>query len=356
MKRRILLTGGGTGGSVTPLLALAQDLRTRDSALEFLFVGSHQGPEASLCAAADIPFQAIPAGKLRRYWSWQNISDLGNLWRAWRAARKIIQRWPPDVVVSAGSFVAVPVVWAARRSGSRIVIHQQDVRPGLANKLMAASADVITVSFDQSRQDFPASKVRLIGNPVRPEILTGSVDEARRLFSLAADIPTLLVVGGGTGSQAINQLIIATAPRLVQTWQILHITGDRAFIPSLEHERYHYISFLTKEYPDALAVADLVVSRCGLGAMTELAALGKPTIFVPMPQSHQEDNARVIRDNNAGLVVAQADLSDTYFIQLLGELMSDRDRLAAWARNISALARPDALKKMSELILHLSNS
>lgn len=354
MKRRILLTGGGSGGSVTPLLALAKYLRQQDPELEFLFVGSTTGPEASLCEAANIPFQAVPSGKWRRYWSWKNITDLGNLWRAWQTAQRIVRQWPPDVTISAGSFVAVPVTWAAKRVGSRVVIHQQDVRPGLANKLMVKAADVITVAFEQSLRDFPKNKVQLVGNPVRPEILTGSLDEAKKLFQLQIGVPTLLVIGGGTGSQALNQLISAVAYRLVRHWQIIHIVGQRGGMPELRDERYHQFQFLTWEFPHALAAADIVISRCGLGAITELAATAKPAIFVPLPRTHQLDNAKLINDLKAGLVVPQSELTEERLWSILENVRQDPGSRQQWSSNIRRLAHPNALSELGKIVLHLA--
>lgn len=355
MKHRILLVGGGTGGSVTPLLALAARLRQLDPEIELLFVGTTTGPEASLCEAATIPFQAIPSGKLRRYWSWKNITDFGNLWRAWIAAKKIVRRWPPDVVVSAGSFVAVPVVWAAKRTGSKVVIHQQDIRPGLANRLMVPAADRITVAFEKSLRDFPTKKVELVGNPVRAEILSGSVVEAKKIFHLHPDVPTLLVVGGGTGSQALNQLVSAIAYRLVKNWQIIHIVGQRTPMPELRDDRYHQYSFLTWQFPHALAAADLVITRCGLGAITELSATAKPAIFVPLPRSHQLDNAQAINELKAGLVIQQASLNEDRLWKILEDFRVDPSLGRQWSANIRRLAHPEALEKITTIVMRLAS-
>lgn len=355
MSKRILLSGGGTGGSVGPLLGLAEHLRRLDPTIEFLFLGSSSGPEASLCEAANIPFQSIPSGKWRRYWSWQNITDFGHLWQAWWAARRIVQKWHPDVVVAAGSFVAVPVVWAAHQTGCRVLIHQQDIRPGLANRLMAPAADIITVAFEKSLKDFSHQKVRLVGNPVRGEIFHGSKTEAEKLFALKPDVPTLLVVGGGTGSEALNQLIGATSFRIVRQWQIIHITGQRTSMMELHDDRYHQFSFLTWQYPHALAAANLVVSRCGLGAITELAALGKPTIFVPLPDSHQFENAQLIKNLDAGLVLPQRELTENRLMELLDQFRHQPELAVQWSNNIRRLSHPEALVKMGDLIIQLMN-
>ncbi len=355
MTKRILLTGGGTGGSVTPLLALAALLHQRDPGIELLFLGSNTGPEASLCEAAGVPFQSIPSGKLRRYWSWKNVTDVGRLWAAWRVARRIVTKWKPAVAVAAGSFVAVPVIWAARQTGSRVLIHQQDIRPGLANRLMAGAADIITVAFEKSLKDFSRPKVRLVGNPVRAEIYRGSKAEAVKIFSLIPGVPTLLVVGGGTGSEALNQLLSATAFRIVRQWQIIHMTGQRTAVIELHDNRYHQYHFLTWQYPHALAAADLVITRAGLGAISELAALSKPAIFVPLPGTHQLANTQVIKDLEAGLVISQSELTETRLLELLDRFRRQPELAVQWSTNIHRLARPDALKTMGDCILQLMN-
>ncbi len=354
--KRILLTGGGTGGSVTPLLAVAGLLRAQHPDWDFLFVGSHEGPEASLCEAANIRFHAIPAGKLRRYWSWRNLTDIQKIWDGWRAARQLMKQWLPDVTLSAGSFVSVPVVWAAKQAGSRVLIHQQDIRPGLANRLMAQAATIITVAFEQSLRDFPSDKSQLIGNPVRPEIFKGSATRAQELFSLEPRVPVLLVLGGGNGSRALNHLISQSAFRLVQHWQIIHLTGRSHDYPQLHDRRYHQYDFLTWQFPHALAAADLVMSRCGLGAISEMSAVRKPGVFIPLPGTHQEDNARLLKSLQAGYVIHQPELTDERLLHLLDRVRREPNLLTQWAENIHHLYHADALQRMADFTVELAQS
>lgn len=353
MKRRILLTGGGTAGSVTPLMALAAQLRRLDDQTEFLFVGTMDGPERTLATAGNLAFHALPSGKWRRYWSWQNVIDLGQLWRAYWQARRLLQQWRPDVVVSAGSYVSVPVVWAAHALGLKTLIHQQDIQPGLANRLMAPFADRITVSFEKSLQDFPRHKVQWTGNPVRPEILLGSADAGRKLFQLPTTSPVLLILGGGTGSAYLNQVISATAFKLVRQWSIIHITGSQRDFPELRHEHYHPFPFLTWQLPHALAVADVVISRAGLGAFSELAALGKAAIFVPMPASHQEQNADVIRQAKAGLVIEQDKFDQAKLLDTTNTLLAHPAERQLFGQNLHQFYRPDAVVRLADEVLHL---
>jgi UDP-N-acetylglucosamine--N-acetylmuramyl-(pentapeptide) pyrophosphoryl-undecaprenol N-acetylglucosamine transferase len=350
MNPRVLITGGGTVGTFTPLLAVVASLKITRPDIEWLFVGTPDGPEGSLAEAAGIPFRSIPAGKLRRYWSLKNITDIRNIFQGYQAAKKIVRDWKPQVVVSAGSYVSVPVVWAAKSAGCRVVIHQQDISPGLANRLMIRAADKITISFKQSSSVFPADKTIVTGNPVRKEILEGSAATAQKVFGLNPTLPTLVVLGGSTGSQFLNNLVGTTGYRLVEHWQILHITGNRRDYIALEDERYHRYDFLTWEMPHALAVADVVLTRAGLGTLSELAALARACIFIPMPSTHQEANARMLEDIKAGIVLDQRKLEPAEFVALMDRLReqpAERERLG---HNLHQLYQPTAVDEIGKII------
>jgi len=353
MTYRIILSGGGTVGSVTPLLALAEEIRSRSIDVEFLFVGTVTGPERVLVEAANISFIPISAGKLRRYWSIQNFADLGRLWQGYRQAKKILRDWRPYVVVSAGSFVSVPLVWAARQQGIATLVHQQDIRPGLANRLMAPAADVLTATFQASAEKFRGRKVVVIGNPVRTEILTGNIEQAKELFHLTDTKPVLLVLGGGTGSERLNTLIGNMAEELARRWSIIHLTGSEREWSRPDFSGYQSHRFLTTELPHALAVADVVISRVGLGALTELSALSKPTIFIPMPGSHQEDNATMISQARAGIVVHQDKEVDTKLKTTLERLLTDMAEREQLGKKLHQFYTPGAVATMADQVLHL---
>lgn len=353
MNYRILLSGGGTAGSVTPLIALAEQIRRQRQDVEFRFVGTATGPERELVQAANIPFEVIDSGKLRRYWSWQNFSDLGQLWRGFGQAKKIIRTWRPQVAISAGSFVSVPVIWAAHRSGVATLVHQQDVRPGLANKLMAPAADKITVAFQSSAKAFDHCRTKWIGNPVRPEVLAGNTVKAREIFHLSEKRPVLLVLGGGTGSSAINNLIGEMAKELVQEWSILHVTGPEREYTEWRDENYQRFPFFTWQLPHAMAAADVVVSRAGLGAISELAALSKATIFIPLPDSHQEDNTKVISESAAGIVLDQGVGIESRLTEELERLRLDQPERQRLGNSIHKLYNSEALLQLVDEVLKL---
>lgn len=353
MNYRILLSGGGTTGSVTPLLALASEIQRRRSDVEFLFVGTKTGPEKKLVEASHIPFKSIDSGKFRRYMSPKNISDVWKIWQGYKQAKIIIEDWKPHVAITAGSFVSVPIMKAAQRAGVKTIIHQQDVQPGLANTLMASKATVVTTTFEISLRAFPKNKSFWIGNPVRPEIVDGSAERAKRTFHLTEKLPILLVLGGGTGSTKLNVSMAKLADQLTKNWYVIHLTGaERKKIIS-HNPRYITIPFLTTEFPDLLAAAEMVISRAGLGAISELAAVGKATIFIPMPDTHQESNAKVISQAQAGIVLDQGENIEQKILAAIENLQQNSDEAQRLGANLKQFYAPGALSKLADQALAL---
>ena len=227
---RVLLAGGGSGGSATPVLAVAQALRKLEPGVEFLYVGTTGGPEAALAAAQGIPFAGVASGKLRRYFDVQNFTDPFRVAAGVGQAYGLARRFRPHVAFSAGGFGAVPPMLAARLVGAHALIHQQDVEPGLANRLLAPLADVITVSLPTSLDHFRRGLVT--GNPVRSEVLAADPRAAYLRLDLDPGAPLLVVTGGGTGALGLNRIVAAAAPRLVQVFQVLHLTGRGRGVPA----------------------------------------------------------------------------------------------------------------------------
>ncbi|MFH1366725.1 MAG: undecaprenyldiphospho-muramoylpentapeptide beta-N-acetylglucosaminyltransferase [Patescibacteria group bacterium] len=352
-KLKIVLTGGGTAGSVMPLLAIYEGFKNRNIPAEFLFVGTEKGMEKELVKTYDINFKSISAGKLRRYLSLKNITDALKVAEGFFAARNILKQFKPQAVVSAGGFVAVPVIWAAYSLKIPCLIHQQDFEKGLANKLTQKPATKITVTFEKSLLEFPRKKVVLIGNPVRPEILRGIKEKAIKIFSLKKNLPTLLILGGGTGALKINQEINKILIDLVGFCQIIHLTGQGKGVTDFEHENYHPYELLTDKMKEALAVADLVISRAGLSTLTELAALAKPAIIIPIFKSHQEKNAAYFEKEHAVLVIRENILHHELLLTTIKGLLSNPNKLNELGQNIKKLDRPEALDKIIEIILEI---
>jgi UDP-N-acetylglucosamine--N-acetylmuramyl-(pentapeptide) pyrophosphoryl-undecaprenol N-acetylglucosamine transferase len=337
----ILFSGGGTLGSVSPLLAVADRLRADGHQLAF--VGTAGGPERAVVEAAGISFSSLTAPKLRRYFSFRHLLIPFELGFGLCQAARLLRRLKPAVIVSAGGFVSVPLVWVGRWRRIPAVVHQQDLEPGLANRLMAKAAARITVAFEESRAGFArfAEKVVWTGNPVRsltPTTTTLSIDSA---------FPTVFVTGGGTGAQAINALV---TPALCERANVIHLTGRGRAVHDFTHPRYLAREFLGAEMAEAFAKADLVVARAGLGTISELAALGKAAMIIPMPDSHQQRNADLLARHQAAVVVDQATLTPENFTAQVLALLADRGRRAALGQAIHALAQPDAGERFVQAI------
>lgn len=356
MAYKIILTGGGTMGSVTPLLAVAEEIKRKDQQAEFFWLGTKNGPERKIVELYHIQFASIPAGKLRRYFSLKNFLDPFLITAGFFKAFWVILKVKPKMIMSAGGFVGVPVVWAGWVLHVPILVHQEDLRPGLANRLSAPFSKIITVTFPESLKFFPKGIVT--GNPVRREIFLGDKERAFRNFGLEKELPTVLVLGGGTGALELNRIVAGAAAELVKLCQVIHITGGRMerFLPEVLGDkkiRYHQFDFLAEDLRDAYVAADLVVSRAGLGTLTELAGLGKPTILVPIPKSHQEDNAYYFRRNNAAMIMNQSEMTPDNFAASVAGLISNKVELENLSRNMRNSMKLGAAGAMAEEVLKL---
>ncbi len=343
-------------GSVSPLLAIVDEMRhQRPGKDQFLWVGTMTGPEKVVIENYGIPFMAIAAGKFRRYLSVENFFDIFRVFKGYRQVKKILRKFQPNVVLTAGSYVSVPVAKAAARLKIPYTVHQQDVLPGLANKLMAKNAMLITVTFPEHVRQFDSKKTVFTGNPVRPEILRGDRARAREVFGLREEIPTLLVMGGGTGAIFLNEMVIGGLGELSKHYQIIHITGDNKAIaeaklpvlPPFQRQRYKQYSFLIEDMKDAYALADLVICRSSASTASELALLGKAVLFVPIPDSHQVQNAVFFKKNNAAFLLDQKTYkTPEAFVAMIQFLLAHHGDLETVRMNIKHLLKPDAAKRI----------
>ena len=355
MSLRILLAGGGSGGSATPVLAVAQALRRRDVTIEFLYVGTREGPEAALAAAQGIPFAGVEAGKLRRYWDARNLTDPFRVLAGIAGSYALVRRFQPRVAFAAGGFGAVPPMIAARLAQARTLIHQQDVQPGLANRLLVPFAGRITVSLASSLAHFPRGRTLVTGNPVRTEILAADPRVAFSHLALEAETPLVLVTGGGTGALGLNRLVAAAAPRLIEHAQVVHLTGRGRGVPaSTSSPRYRAIEFLVDEMPHLLAAATVVVSRAGMGTLTELAALSRASLVVPMPGSHQWANAQAFARLGAIEVADQHALTPDSLAERVLSLLADAPRREQLGRALAASMPRDAAERIAAELLALA--
>ncbi|MDO8593170.1 MAG: UDP-N-acetylglucosamine--N-acetylmuramyl-(pentapeptide) pyrophosphoryl-undecaprenol N-acetylglucosamine transferase [bacterium] len=386
-KYKILLTGGGTGGSVAPLLAVAEELKIPltlrlgepsarrafvkggnnppaplykggNAGFEFFWLGTKFGPEREMVERAGIKFKAISGGKWRRYFSLKNLADIFKIKLGFWQALRLMLAWRPNLVISAGSFVSVPVVWAAWLLGVPVLIHQQDIVPGLANRLMAPFAKTITVAFEKSLADY-GKKAVWIGNPTRRSLERVTRNAQRTTqFEFDKKFPIVLILGGGTGAESINKLVEKNLSELTKFCRILHITGkDKAVTRyALRVTRYESYEFLSAEQmAAAMKAADLVVTRAGMSTLGELSDLGKASIIIPMPDSHQEANADFFRSKKAAIVARQKYLTPENFTHLVEDSLADKENLTKLSANMASAMKKEAREEMGKIIRDILN-
>jgi UDP-N-acetylglucosamine--N-acetylmuramyl-(pentapeptide) pyrophosphoryl-undecaprenol N-acetylglucosamine transferase len=362
-----VISGGGTGGHTSAGLAVAAALAER-GVTDLCWIGSRHGIEARHVPAAGLPFHPVPAGKLRRYWDRKNVTDLGvRVPAGLIRSTRLLRRLRPDVLFVTGGFVALPPALAARALGIPIVVHEQTAVPGLANRIAGRFARFVAVGFQGGGRGFPEHRVRVTGNPVRPELLGGCAEEARRRFRLDAAWPVVYVTGGSQGSHRINRAVGAALPGLLTVAQLVHQcgdnpeTGDREWLeaqaealPGPLQCRYRVFGYVGAELCHLYAGTDLVIARSGAGTVTECCALGKPALYIPLPGTsgdEQTANARLIEAAGGAVVLAQALLTPERLLETVKTLLADREALTTMGERARALAVPDAAQRIAALIV-----
>ncbi len=354
---KILFAGGGTMGSVTPLIAVAESLKAKNPGSDLYWIGTKGGPEEKTVRYYNINFKAIYSGKLRRYFSWQNFWDVFRIILGFIQALVMLKRWKPQVIVSAGGFVAVPVVWAGWLLGIKSVIHQQDVRVGLANKLCSWPAEKMTVCFAETQKFFRIDKTEVIGNPIRDSWRKAATIERERFLeklNLKKDWPVVLVTTGGTGSFDVNQMVVDARKELVKFCQVIHVTGRHKTKDYFEHENYISCEFLV-DLVSFFRVADLIVTRAGMAALTEISYLSKPAIIIPIPQSHQEDNADYFQQRAAAKVLAQEEIDSDDLVKEIRNLLNNKNKLKEMGKQVHEVIQWGAERRLAEIILEVGN-
>ena len=280
--RRIVFTGGGTAGHVTPNIALIERLLAEG--WEVHYIGSERGMERDLIAALpQVSYHAISTGKLRRYFSWQNFVDPFRVLRGYAQARRLIREIRPHVVFSKGGFVSVPVVLGAGKTP--VVAHESDFSPGLSNRIACGFTDTVCVTFEDTAPHIPGHKGVFTGTPIRPALYGGDRERARAFTGFSGSRPVLLAMGGSLGAQKLNELLRAALPMLLPKFDIVHLCGRGKLERACNREGYVQYEYIDAELPDLFALADVVLSRAGANAVFELLALHKPSVLVPLPKT-----------------------------------------------------------------------
>ncbi len=327
MQKKIVLTGGGTAGHITPNIALLP--RLAQKGYEVSYIGSYEGMEKRLMGDYDIPYYGIATGKFRRYFDLKNFSDPFRVIKGFSEARKLLKQIKPDLVFSKGGFVAVPVVRAAASLKIPCVIHESDMTPGLANKICIPVARKICCNFPETMRSLPAQKAVLTGSPIREELLKGKKEAAYNLCGFDSSRPVLMVIGGSLGSVAINQAVREALPKLLTDFQIVHICGkDKIDNLLLNTRGYKQFEYLKAELKDVFAMADVVVSRAGANAICELLALKKPNLLIPLSagasRGDQILNARSFEAQGFSVVIDEDYLSPDLLTEKVQELYFTR--------------------------------
>ena len=325
--KRIILTGGGTAGHVTPNIALLP--RLKELGYDIQYIGSYTGIEKELIEPFGIPYHGISSGKLRRYFSVQNFTDPFRVLKGFREAHKLIRQLKPDVIFSKGGFVSVPVVLAGKRCKVPVIIHESDMTPGLANKIAIPSADKVCCNFPETLKSLPEGKAVLTGSPIRQELLSGNKIAAMDMCHFTSDKPVILVIGGSLGAVAVNNAVREALPELLKDFQIIHLCGKGKMDESLKDvEGYCQFEYIKNELRNLFALADIVISRAGANAICELLALHKPNLLIPLSanasRGDQILNARSFERQGFSLVLEEEQLTKETLLNAVKTLYENR--------------------------------
>lgn len=325
--KRIILTGGGTAGHVTPNIALLP--RLKELGYDIQYIGSYTGIEKELIEPFGIPYHGISSGKLRRYFSVQNFTDPFRILKGFREAHKLIRQLKPDVIFSKGGFVSVPVVLAGKRCKVPVIIHESDMTPGLANKIAIPSAAKVCCNFPETLKSLPEGKAVLTGSPIRQELLSGNKIAAMDMCHFTSDKPVILVIGGSLGAVAVNNAVREALPELLKDFQIIHLCGKGKMDESLKDvEGYCQFEYIKNELRNLFALADIVISRAGANAICELLALHKPNLLIPLSanasRGDQILNARSFERQGFSLVLEEEQLTKETLLAAVKNLYENR--------------------------------
>lgn len=348
--KKIVLTGGGTAGHVTPNIALLPALR--DAGYEITYVGSYDGIEKRLIGDFEIPYVGISTGKFRRYLDPKNLTDPFRVIKGFGEARKFLKQYKPDVVFSKGGFVSVPVIRAAASLGIPCIIHESDMTPGLANKLCIPVAKKVCCNFPETLKLLPENKAVLTGSPIRAELSQGNKLAGLDMCGFSANKPVIMVIGGSLGAANVNKAVREALPKLLEDFQVVHLCGkDKMDNLLLNTPGYKQFEYVKAELKDLFAMADVVVSRAGANAICELLALKKPNILIPLPAASSRGdqllNAKSFESQNFSIVINEDDLTQELLVDKVHELYFNRQN---YYDAMSRSGQMDSIKTIMTLL------
>lgn len=356
--KKFIFAGGGTGGHIYPAIAIASGLKRKYPDSDILFIGTGKQLEKDIVEEAGFPLKIIHAKGFERKLSIDTLRSLHQLILGAADSIKILKEEKPDLVIGTGGYTAGPVVFFASLMGIPCAIHEQNVIPGVTNKILSQFAKKIFISFPESANYFPKNKVILAGNPVRPEITKGTRREALEKFGLSPNMPTVLSFGGSQGAMSLNNAIYYVIKTLIKSkeFQLIHVTGKNNYskiMQSLMDDKIDLGSashIVIKPYindmENAYAAADLIISRAGALTIAELSACGKPAILIPLPSAanrHQDFNAALMEKNGAAIVIYEKDLTGEKLYKSICNIIFDKECLLKMSASSKKLARSNAL-------------
>lgn len=326
--KRIVLTGGGTAGHVTPNIALIPKLK--ELGYEIHYIGSKDGIEKKLIEELGIPYYGISSGKLRRYFDVKNFTDPMKVVKGFFEAKALLKKINPNVVFSKGGFVTVPVVIAAKKLKIPAVIHESDLTPGLANRLCIPSATKVCANFPETIKYLPEGKAVLTGSPIRKELFSGNKIAGLDFCGFTANKPVILVTGGSLGSVAVNDAIRNLLPTLLRDYQVIHLCGKDKIDPELQGKPgYVQYEYIKEELSDLFAAADLVISRAGANTICEILAMRKPNILVPLSAASSRGdqilNAESFQSQGFSYVVKEEELSNETLLDAIKSVFESKE-------------------------------
>ena len=350
MSKKIVLTGGGTAGHVTPNMALIPGLQQRG--YEIKYIGSYEGIEKKLIEEIGIDYPGISSGKLRRYLSAKNLTDPFRVIKGYSEAKKFMKDYKPDIVFSKGGFVSVPVVLAAKKYKIPVIIHESDMTPGLANKLSFSAASTICHNFPETAEYLPKGKSLLTGSPIREELRSGDKLAVLNMCGFTANKPIIMVIGGSLGAVAVNEAVRKALDTLLEKYQIVHLCGKGKTDASLNNvPGYKQFEYIKTELKDLFAMSDIVISRAGANAICEIVALKKPSILIPLSarasRGDQLLNAASFKKQGFSELIEEEDLTTDLLINTINSVYDNKTK---YIDAINAAGTTDAVTTILELI------
>lgn len=348
--KKIVLTGGGTAGHVNPNIALIQDLTD----YEIHYIGSYNGIERSMIEKLGINYIGISTGKLRRYLSVKNLTDPFKVIKGFVEAMSVLKRIKPDVVFSKGGFVAVPVVFAAKKCKIPIIIHESDMSLGLATKLCIPKASYVLANFSETLDSLPKNKGILSGTPIRKELFSGDRERGLKFCNFTGEKPILTVIGGSLGALNVNKAVRKILPEITEKFDVIHICG-KGKMEDIKMQGYIQFEYIDEEMKDIFKITDIALSRAGANAICELIALKIPNLLIPLPaRSSRGDqilNANSFKKRGFSEVIYEEDITDDKLLTLIMDTYKNREK---YIENMAKSPQRDSIKIIKDLMDKLS--